>query len=1244
MTPRSERRYAVGVVAAWAVFAVCWIYFSDRLLENFGDIELVSRVSTYKGLLFVAISAVFFWLALQRRWSEQDGDVSPPTDVSRRGVVFFALAVVTIAFLGQIVYRSEADSLKAAAMRQVRATAALQTDGLSRWLDERAGNARVFAADATTRAFVTRLLDRGEEVDRRRLADALALVRDTYGFAAAAIVGVDRKVILGDAAAVSDRPIFEAAFTRALGGALSFVDLHRWADGSPHFGYLAPIYATDDRSGRPLAVVALDLRPERHLYPSLQVWPVASRTGTTLIARVEGDRVVYLVDPPDRPGGAFSAGGRLDDPDLPAARQARTGEGTMTGIDYRGVRVIAAGTTLPTTGWILISKVDEEEALGALGQRMLVAGAAISIAVFACLGLAYFYLQQLRLKSIVGEMEQRRRADAAEIRYRKTFEEAPIGIAHVSFDSVVLRFNRAFAEIGGLCEVSVGRLRLLDLLFDEDRAPVAEGLARMARGEAEQITSRRRILGRNGDVVHVEITASRLHDAGPAGDYVIAMVTDVTARVAAEEALKASEERFDLAMRGTDDGLWDWNIETGTVFFSPRWKEMLGYGADEVANRIEAHAALLHPDDVAATQQSTQDILSGRADSFRGEFRLRSKSGEWRHVLSRAFVVRDAQGRPKRMVGTQSDITERKRTEAELRSAAAVFTNTQEGVAITDPTGIVLAANPAFTAITGWDGGEIIGRNIGVLKSGRQKGEFYRAMWAELQRNGHWQGEIWNRRRNGEIYPEWLTISSVRDETGAVTHRVATFTDISRLKDSEARLEQLALFDSLTGLPNRLRLETELEREVERVGREKSRAAVLFLDLDRFRNVNESLGHVAGDELLVQVARRLARDLPEGAVLARIGGDEFVGLLSDVEGRDGVAAVAARWVARLDEPFVLSGGQEIYTSASVGIACCPHDGVTAGGLLRHADAALYDAKRAGGGTLRFWSRGLTAAAVDRLETEAGLRRALDRGELELHYQPLVAAADGRVCGLEALVRWRDPKAGLIGPGSFIPVAEETGLIIPIGDWVRRTACRQIRQWRDAGLDVPLVAVNLSAREFQRSDLARRVADVLAESGLPPACLEIEITETALMEQGSEIDRRITALGELGIRLAIDDFGTGYSSLASLRRLPIDKLKIDRSFVCDLPGDRMSSEIVATMVALGHTLGLEVLAEGVETAEQLATLESRGCDLIQGFLYSPPVPSAEVPGLLARLAARARHESLPSDGSAPFDPAVATAAQ
>jgi diguanylate cyclase (GGDEF)-like protein/PAS domain S-box-containing protein len=1244
MKRSSDTRYAFGVVIAWIVFAVCWIYFSDRLLDQVGDAEFVSRVATYKGFLFVLLSSVFFWLALQRGAGDVDVATTRLLRHTRRGTVVFLLSLVAVVALGQIVYRSEADTLRAAAMRQVRATAALQTDGLSNWLDERADNARVFAADATTRAFLTRFVDKGEEGDRRHLSDSLALVRDTYGFAAAALVGADRTTMLGDAAAVSDRPIFTAAFERALAGELVFVDLHRRSDGSVHFGYLVPVHSTGDLSGRPLAVAAFDLRPEAHLYPSLQAWPVPTRTGTTLIARVEGEEIVYLVDLPERAGSAFEARRSLQDPDLPAARQARMGEGSMLGIDYRGVPVVAAGTTVPTTGWTLISKIDEEEALGGLGERILIGGAAIFIAVVGCLGLAYFYLQQLRWRSIVGEMAQRRRADAAEIRYRSTFEEAPIGIAHVSFDGVLIRFNRAFAEIGGVGAEAAGRLRLVEHLFDEDRPGVVDGLERMARGDVDQISSRRRIRRTNGDVVHVEITASRLHDAGPSGDCVVAMVTDVTARVAAEEALKASEERFDLAMRGTDDGLWDWDVETGAVFFSPRWKEMLGYAPEEVVDRIESHVALMHPDDVEAVHGSTRDIFSGLTDSYCCEFRLRAKSGEWRHILSRAFVVRDELGRPKRMVGTHSDITERKRTEAELRSAAAVFTNTQEAVAITDPFGVVLTANPAFTAITGWAGGEIVGRNIGVLKSGRQSGEFYRALWAELDERGHWQGEIWNRRKNGEIYPEWLTISSVRDETGIVTHRVATFTDISRLKDSEARLEQLAHVDPLTGLPNRLRLEAELEREVGRTRRERTRAAVLFLDLDRFRNVNESLGHIAGDELLVQVAGRLARDLPEGAVLARIGGDEFVGVLADVDGRDEVAAVAARWVARLDEPFVLAGGQEIYTSASVGIACCPQDDATAAGLLRHADAALYDAKRAGGATHRFWSRTLTAAAVDRLETEAGLRRALDRGELELHYQPLVSATDGRVCGLEALVRWRDPKVGLIGPDRFIPVAEETGLIIPVGDWVRRTACRQMRLWREAGLELPLVAVNLSPREFQRSDIVRRVADVLAESGLPAECLEIEITETALMEQGNETDRRIAALGALGVRLAIDDFGTGYSSLAALRRLPIDKLKIDRSFVADLPGDRVSTEIVSTVVAFGRTLGLEVLAEGVETIEQLEMLRARGCDQVQGFLFSPPVPASAIPALLRRFPIDVAGTAPRPGHPVPFDRGVAAAAQ
>jgi diguanylate cyclase (GGDEF)-like protein/PAS domain S-box-containing protein len=1198
-------------VAIYAAFASSWIYFSDRLLIQIADPVTAADMATYKGLFFVVATSSLLWLALQRSANVASDFVAVSDRGMPRWFGLLALSLAAVLTIGQVAYRAEADQLLRTAELQVTAMARLQRQSLSRWLGERSGNATVFATDPTTRTFLTRWATSGDEKDAGSLTSSLAVLRETYGFAAVALADRNRRRIVGDADAISDAPAFAAAFERALAGEVAFLDLHRRADGSLHLGFLAPVYGTDEVAGRLLAVAILDLHPEDRLYPSLARWPVPSETGETVIARIDGRDLVYLQDLPGRPGSALSFRRGLDDPTLPAARHARTGERTMRGVDYRGVPVIAAGETVPIAGWTLVAKVSEAEVLGSLGYRVLATGAAIGVAVIACLGLAWVVWQRQRLRALAAEMRARRRAEAAETRYRTTFEEAPVGIAHIGLDGGLISCNRTFAAVTGRSPAELATMRYSDLLPPEDRAAAEAVADRLHTGEITSWAVHRRFVRPSGEIAHVGVTAALLGDIDDGQPYIVAMCEDITARVRVEEALRRSEERFDLAMRGTEDGLWDWDMVTGDVYFSPGWKAMLGYRDDEIVGRIETHIALIHPDDRAEAEATTRRVLAGTDDSFVCEFRLRAAAGDWRHILARALVVRGPDGRAVRMVGTHIDITRRKRDEAELRRAAAVFTNIQEAVVITDPDGRAIAVNPGFSTITGWSREEAVGRDVSMFQADRRGDELEREIDAHLDAVGYWQGEIESRRRDGEVFPAWVTVSSVLDDAGGVVHRIGTFTDIGRLKDQEARLAQLAHYDPLTGLPNRVSLERDLDLATGRAVAEQTAGVVLFLDLDRFRYVNDSLGHQAGDELLRLVAERLRSDLPADGLLARTGGDEFVGLRVGIESESEIERIARAWVTRFDAPFVLAAGQEIYISASLGIARFPADGTNAADLLQHADAALFEAKRAGGATHRLYSRGLTDAATGRLELEAGLRRALARGELVLHYQPLVAVDGGRLIGVEALVRWNDPRLGLIPPDRFIPLAEETGLIVPIGDWVRRTACRQMQTWRRAGFDLSVIAVNLSPREFQRADLVRRIADVLDETGLPAEYLEIEITETALLEQGSAVDRRIAALARLGVRLAIDDFGTGYSSLAMLRRLPIDKLKIDRGFVADLPEDRISTEIVSTVVSLGRTLGLEVLAEGVETEPQYEALKACGCSQMQGYLFARPMSATEI---------------------------------
>ena len=558
---------------------------------------------------------------------------------------------------------------------------------------------------------------------------------------------------------------------------------------------------------------------------------------------------------------------------------------------------------------------------------------------------------------------------------------------------------------------------------------------------------------------------------------------------------------------------------------------------------------------------------------------------------------------------------ERKQSMEKLRRSAAAFESTRDGVIMTDLTPRIVMVNRAFTEITGYAEAEALGRNPNMIRSGRQDADFFRAMWRSVLETGHWQGEIWNRRKGGEVYPQWLTISTVRDEQGKPTHYVGVMTDISQLKRSEAELERLAHYDPLTGLPNRVLARLRLEHAIDQAQRYEYRIGVLFIDLDRFKNINDSFGHPVGDQLLSRIALRLKSRVRAEDTLARLGGDEFLLILEHLSDPAEAAQVAQALIRVFDQPFELDGGREVYVGCSVGISLYPDDGKTTTELIQHADTALYQAKSQGRGTYRYFTLELSEFAHRRIELETRLRRAIDRGQLVLHYQPQVETATGRIVGCEALLRWNDPESGLVPPDRFIPIAEESGLIVALGEWALRTACEQGSAWLARGLQPMKMAVNLSARQLGQSDLPERVEAILRETAFPARHLELELTESMIMGQETLADQRFGALKALGILLAIDDFGTGYSSLAYLKRFPIDVLKIDRSFVRDIPRNASDMEIAAAIIAMARSLRLSVVAEGVETQAQTDFLRALSCDVCQGYYFSRPVPAEHFERLL-----------------------------
>ena len=545
-----------------------------------------------------------------------------------------------------------------------------------------------------------------------------------------------------------------------------------------------------------------------------------------------------------------------------------------------------------------------------------------------------------------------------------------------------------------------------------------------------------------------------------------------------------------------------------------------------------------------------------------------------------------------------------------LRQAAVVFDCTREGVLVSDHNGVIVHVNPALVKITGYAPEEVLGQRPNMFKSGHHGPEFYQAVFESLEKTGEWHGEIWNRRKSGEIYPQWQTIRAVRDSKDQITHYVAVFSDISAIKNTQSELMRLAHHDPLTDLPNRLLFTDRAEQALAYAQRHKSGCALLMIDLDHFKIINDSMGHNVGDLLLKAVGERLTAVFGKGFTVARLGGDEFAVLVENCTQVAQAAGFAQQVLEVMKGAFIIETHQ-LFISASVGISLYPNDALNAEQLLRNADSALFKAKSAGREGYALYTEELTAHAQYRIEVASDLRRALEQQELRVYFQPVHDLTTSRMVGVEALVRWQHPQRGLVAPGEFIPIAERTGLIAEIDAWVLEQACWQMCQWQAAGVDLSFVAVNISSRLFARPELYQLVSTVLADTGLNPALLELEVTESAVMDNSEVALEQMHRLRELGLRLAIDDFGTGFSSLLRLKRLPVQKLKIDQGFVAGLPGDDDDVAIVRAVIALAQSMGMQVHAEGIEYVEQAQFLLDHHCDLGQGYWFGRPMPAREL---------------------------------
>ena len=706
-----------------------------------------------------------------------------------------------------------------------------------------------------------------------------------------------------------------------------------------------------------------------------------------------------------------------------------------------------------------------------------------------------------------------------------------------------------------------------------------------------------------------------------------ALQAEIREHERAESELREAKERLALALEGSRLALWDFDVTSGNLYLSEQWAAMVGDPPQAICTTLVEMFELTHPNERDALHANFAAALKGTVPEYKAEHRIRTRSGEWKWILSHGKVIkRTPAGHALRMIGTNADITDRKRAENQMRESEQRFRDVVEAsgeyVWETD-------SEWRFRYLS-WRAESVLGRPIGELL-GRRASDFMPR--GEPQRVSRWIAanmvaggaftdlEHTTVTASGEIRWQWVSGKAVQDETGAVIAYRGTGANITDRKRHEARIEQLATRDALTGLPNRTLLQDRLAHAVAGERRERGLLATMFIDIDRFKTINDSLGHHIGDALLQQMAARLVDCIREEDTVARSGGDEFVVVATGLRQAEDAAQLARTILRRLNAPYVVAGHQLVATS-SVGISLFPADGDDIDLLLKHADTAMYHAKAAGGDSYRFFSAEMNARAVERLSLENDLRRALENDDLELHYQPVVDLASGRIAGLEALARWSHPGRGIVAPARFIAIAEETGLIAPLGEWALTAACRQGKAWHDAGHRSLRLAVNLSPNQLRDGRaFAHRVAAILRDTGFDPACLELEITESLLVHQVESNFEALRLIADLGARLVVDDFGMGYSSLGYLKRLPIHGLKIDRSFVRDIVDDADDAAIVRAVVSLAKSLQLSVTAEGVETRDQLLRLRALGCDRWQGFLLSPAVTAATFAAQFLRDVAR-----------------------
>lgn len=1256
------------IALSYAVLAVLWILASDAFLRvAVDDVQLQARLEVFKGLLFIGVTSGLLYLLLAG-WSARWKDTSSyPGESTHRKVLYrfaliFALMLLLVPLSGTLVIKLHTPVTEQDAFSNLRAIVDLKARQIEAWLADRQNvGVAMLANDGFIRAVAE--IQRGSHAIRREyVRGRLDAIQQAHRFDNVLLLNASGKVLLSSGGEHKISDASQAMLPNVLGsGQVQRSSLFFDEHDKLHIDFIVPLRLGGIKN-KVVGAVVLHANPESFLFPYIQHWPSANTSGETLLVRKDGDKVVFLNRLRHQNETSQRLRHSLADTNNPAAVAASGGvAGTMSGTDYHGKPVLAAYRPIEGTRWHIVAKMDRDEIM----KPLLYLGwwvSAVTLLAFIALGSVLLLLWRQQRRNHRLELERQAQQLIGHF-YNLPF----IGMAIVSSSNGrFIEHNDMMLEIFGYSRKELSAINWMDLSHPKDRSHLHDELARVATKAVESLVTELRFVRKDGGVIHVEIHIQSARRADEAIDQLVVTFRNITdrkqdeariqrltklyaalshcnqaiVRCANAEALFAEICRIAVELGGMKMA-WIGMADPVSLQIKPvssfgdKEKYLEGlristdqrdpYGRGPVGRAVRSgqpiwcqdfmndpstalwhERAAVHGWKAVATLPLFQDgsvigTFALYADEI-GAFDKQACDLLEEMALDISFALDNFKREQVRQ-----------KAEAQLRLAARVFEKSGEGFVVTDAENRIVMVNKAFTDITGYDEDEVVGKNPGILSSGHQNAGFYAVMWEEINLHGHWQGEVLNRRKNGSLYLQWLAISKVMDEADSSTQHIAILNDITLNKANEERMDWLAHFDSLTGLPNRTLLNDRCMHAIGMSQRTGKTLALMFLDLDHFKNINESLGHRIGDELLSLLGKRLQASLREQDTVSRLGGDDFVLVLpaTDV---DGAAKLAEKLLETVVKPYQIER-TELTLTASIGIAMYPENGEDLDALSKCADAAMYRAKHDGRNTFRFFTPEIQASSLRKLQLENALRRAMDNQELFLHFQPQVSLTDGQVVGAEALLRWQHPEYGMVPPNEFIPIAESGGLILQIGEWVVRTAAEQMKRWIDSGLGLTRMAVNLSAVQLRQPHLPERVVEILREVALSPKYLELELTESAAMENTQAAIAVMDRMHQHGIRMSIDDFGTGYSSLGHLKRFKVAMLKIDRTFVRDIAIDADDRAIVGAVINLARSLGMKTIAEGVETEEQLRYLKDNGCDEIQGFLVGRPLPADQFERLM-----------------------------